>query len=88
MASGHVNRIERPNTWLHRPMLQKREKALANPEPSTHGTNRTNSDVRSSVAIRGKADVGRTAQFDRKDPERSLGCRPKRLGDGSPSEYC
>jgi hypothetical protein len=38
MASGHVNRIERPNTWLHRPMLQKREKALANPEPSTHGT--------------------------------------------------
>ena len=22
MASGHVNRIYRPNTWLHRPMLQ------------------------------------------------------------------
>jgi hypothetical protein len=22
MASGHVNRIQRPNTWLHRPMLQ------------------------------------------------------------------
>ena len=22
MASGHVNRINRPNTWLHRPMLQ------------------------------------------------------------------
>ena len=21
MASGHVNRINRPNTWLHRPML-------------------------------------------------------------------
>ena len=21
MASGHVNRISRPNTWLHRPML-------------------------------------------------------------------
>ena len=21
MASGHVNRIYRPNTWLHRPML-------------------------------------------------------------------
>jgi hypothetical protein len=27
MASGHVNRIKRPNTWLHRPMLQKREKS-------------------------------------------------------------
>jgi hypothetical protein len=40
MASGHVNRIKRPNTWLHRPMLQNVKKALANPEPSTHGTNK------------------------------------------------
>ena len=38
MASGHVSRIERPNTWLHRPMLQNVKKALANSEPSTHGT--------------------------------------------------
>ena len=30
MASGHVNRIERPNTWLHRPMLQNVKKVLAN----------------------------------------------------------
>ena len=29
MASGHVNRIYRPNTWLHRPMLQNVKKALA-----------------------------------------------------------
>ena len=42
MASGHVNRINRPNTWLHRPMLQNVKKALANTEPSTHGTKRTN----------------------------------------------
>jgi hypothetical protein len=41
MASGHVSRIERPNTWLQRPMLQNVKKALANPEPSTHGTFRT-----------------------------------------------
>ena len=40
MASGYVNRIKRPNTWLHRPMLQNVKKALANPEPSTHGTKR------------------------------------------------
>jgi hypothetical protein len=38
MASGHVSRIKRPNTWQHRPMLQTVKKALANPEPSTHGT--------------------------------------------------
>jgi hypothetical protein len=31
MASGHVSRIERPNTWLHRPMLQKREKSTCQP---------------------------------------------------------
>jgi hypothetical protein len=37
MASGHVNRVNRPNTWLHRPMLQNVKKALANSEPSTHG---------------------------------------------------
>jgi integrase len=27
MASGHVNRIYRPNTWLHRPNLAKREES-------------------------------------------------------------
>jgi len=63
MASGHVNRINRPNTWLHRPMLQNVKKALANPEPSTHGTFRTSHHVRSSVAIGGKADVARTPRF-------------------------
>src|ERR1700692_4126963 len=57
MASGHVNRIKRPNTWLHRPMLQNVKKALANTEPSTHGTNRTSGDARPMVAIRGKADI-------------------------------
>jgi hypothetical protein len=28
MASGHVNRIKRPNTWLRRPMLQNVKKLL------------------------------------------------------------
>jgi hypothetical protein len=36
MASGHMNRVKRPDTWLHRPMLQNVKKVLANPE-STHG---------------------------------------------------
>jgi hypothetical protein len=35
MASGHMNRVKRPNTWLHRPMLQNVKKVLANSEPST-----------------------------------------------------
>jgi hypothetical protein len=25
MASGHVNRINRPNTWLHRPNLRRKD---------------------------------------------------------------
>jgi hypothetical protein len=39
MASGHVNRTNRPNTWLHRPTCDVK-KVLANSEPSTHGTKR------------------------------------------------
>jgi hypothetical protein len=31
MASGHVNRIQRPNTWLHRPACGVK-KVLANPD--------------------------------------------------------
>jgi hypothetical protein len=58
MASGHVNRIRRPNTWLHRPMLQNVKKALANSEPSTHGTFRTWRDVRVESAFGGKVEVG------------------------------
>ncbi len=57
MASGHVNRIYRPNTWLHRPILQNVKKALANSEPSTHGTFRTWRDVRLESAFGGRAEV-------------------------------
>jgi hypothetical protein len=41
MASGHVNRANRPDTWLHRPILQNVKKPLANPEPSTHDPEQT-----------------------------------------------
>jgi hypothetical protein len=57
MASGHVNRIKRPNTWLHRPMLQNVKKALANSEPSTHGTKRTQLDLRRESVMRSRADI-------------------------------
>ena len=41
MASGHMHRVKRPDTWPHRPMLQNVKKALANPEPSTHDPSET-----------------------------------------------
>ena len=36
MASGHVNRVNRPNTWPQ-PTSCTVKKTLANREPSTHG---------------------------------------------------
>ena len=39
------------------------KKALANSEPSTHGTKRTIPDVCYPVAVEGKADVARTPHF-------------------------
>ena len=61
MASGHVNRIKRPNTWLHRPMLQNVKKALANPEPSTHGTKQTRPRISPRSVVEGRADQVRRA---------------------------
>ena len=52
MASGHVNRVNRPNTWLHRPDAANVKKVLANPEPSTHDPIRTYQPVRRTVKLR------------------------------------
>jgi hypothetical protein len=57
MASGHVNRANRPNTWLHRPMLQNVKKALANSEPSTHGTKRLFAECKAMSGVEGKVDL-------------------------------
>ena len=74
MASGHDNRVSRPNTWLHRPSCNVK-KTLANGEPSTHGTKRRFGHVRLSAASKGKADfqAGPTPQ------PRSMNTRPKRV---------
>jgi hypothetical protein len=50
MASGHVNRANRPNTWLLRPTLQVKI-LLANPEPSTHGPTEKSSRLKSMSVI-------------------------------------
>jgi hypothetical protein len=47
MASGHVNRANRPNTWLHRLGCDVK-KALANSEPSTHDPGCVNAEVKLS----------------------------------------
>jgi hypothetical protein len=57
MASGHVYRANKPNTWLLRPTPQVKI-LLANPEPSTHGPSQTWRDVRLESGLRTKADCG------------------------------
>jgi len=62
MASGHVNRTNRPNTWLLRPPAARVKKALANPEPSTHGTKRRFAACQCLTAIGGEADIAPAPQ--------------------------
>ena len=60
MASGHVNRIQKAEHMAAPTNAANVKKALANSEPSTHGTSRTFHDVRCCAAAGAKADVERT----------------------------
>ena len=63
MACGHVSRIKRPNTWLHRPMLQNVKKALANPEPSTHGTDAKSDRIKQCLSLEAKRKTSASAEY-------------------------
>jgi hypothetical protein len=64
MASGHVNRANRPNTWPQ-PTSCTVKKSLANREPSTHGTSETCSDEERGSACGGHPDIELTSLKDR-----------------------
>jgi hypothetical protein len=57
MASGHVNRANRPNTWPQ-PTSCTVKKTLASREPSTHGTSETNGLGQFESATGVRPDVG------------------------------
>src|SRR5262249_20903131 len=59
MASGHVNRANRPNTWPQ-PTSCIVKKSLANREPSTHSTSQPNRRQQDRSAIAGEADLSQT----------------------------
>ena len=61
MASGHVNRTKRPNTWLHRPMLQDVKKSSCQP-----------GRTRRCLLLRVKRTSGRSAAMSPNDPLRTL----------------
>src|SRR5215510_7839084 len=55
MASGHVNRTNRPNTWLHRPACKREERPCQLGDVHTWHEADMWSQVR-NVRFRGKAD--------------------------------
>jgi hypothetical protein len=58
MASGHVNRIQKAEHMAAPTNAANVKKALANSEPSTHGTFETSTDVRYRAAFGGNPDIG------------------------------
>ena len=66
MASGHVSRINRPNTWLHRPSLLREESPCQLGAVHTWHFS-TDCAVRSNVCCWGKnghgADIAKVNRF-------------------------
>ena len=79
MASGHVNRVNRPNTWLHRPMLHTFKKVLANSEPMVW--------TPPSRRDGGKADITRTVlEMSLIDPSENTTFKSPTARDGQSQE--
>ncbi len=67
MASGHVNRTQRPNTWLHRPSLRREDSPCQ--LGAVHTWPKTDIDLTSSnVRFQGVKQIskfeGVTSAFD------------------------
>jgi hypothetical protein len=77
MASGPVCRTQRPNTWLHRPMLQTFKKVLANSAPSTHGPKRTCRKTQSMSLLGVKQTWFGALQMSAFDPKRTSPTSPR-----------
>ena len=61
MASGHVNRIQKAEHMAAPTNAANVKKALANSEPSTHGTSRHFVAMRQFSRFRTEADIQRAA---------------------------
>ena len=57
MASGHVNRTQRPNTWLHRPSLRREDSPCQLGAVHTWPI-ATNFPLKPDVSFRCEAEVG------------------------------
>ena len=80
MASGHVNRANRPNTWLHRPATRREDSPCQLGAVHTWHFASVRCDA-NSVAIEGIADIRRSlaaGRSDANDPKRSYTDTPQR----------
>jgi hypothetical protein len=70
MASGHVNRTQRPNTWLHRPSLRREDSPCQLGAVHTWHLVDIN-PVRSDVHYWRKADMAQPTGMSPYDPKRT-----------------
>jgi hypothetical protein len=76
MASGHVNRANRPNTWLLRPMLQSEDSPCQPGAVHTWPIATYRVAVAILVAFGFEADISSLAEFDdsvENDPKATFG---------------
>ena len=65
MASGHVNRINRPNTWLHRPSCNREDSPCQLGAVHTWPIT-TDIGLEPNVGFRGTADIVRSGDQARR----------------------
>ena len=87
MASGHVNRTQRPNTWLHRPSLRREDSPCQLGAVHTWPIASFRCHVAVRVACRSEADMIRRTKSVRSvenDPHRPFAARVRcSAGTGS-----
>src|SRR5262249_15006075 len=92
MASGHVNRTNRPNTWLHRPTCKREEKPCQLGAVHTWHKAALRCAANVWTAIGGEADIGRAPQACRSDaidPQQSwAGLKSRSAAVSRSAEVC
>jgi hypothetical protein len=69
MASGHVNRTNRPNTWLHRPTLRREDSSCQPGAVHTWPVSTVRCDAEKSPVLRVMRKSASRARNDVIDPE-------------------
>src|SRR3989337_3120867 len=69
MASGHADRINRPNTWLHRPTL--RREVLTCQPGAVHTLHKADQDVAKTSAIAPNVDLSTRCPWSNRNGRQS-----------------